>query len=141
MKRYLFDLFAALLFGAGLAISGMTMPEKIIGFLDIFGNWDPTLLMVMVGAIAVHTIGYRLVTHRATPLFSSEFSIPQSKQVTVRLVVGSAIFGFGWGLAGFCPGPALVATLSGQGTVLLFVISMIVGIWLFRLFEKMRVRG
>ena len=132
----LFDFIAAFLFGLGLAISGMTMPEKVIGFLDIFGDWDPSLMMVMIGAIAVHAISYRLILKRPSPLFSEHFQIPSLKSIDKKLMLGSALFGFGWGLGGFCPGPAVVSLIAQQSTAIIFVASMVVGMAIFRIFEK-----
>lgn len=135
-KYHLTEFLAAILFGLGLAISGMTSPQKVVGFLDIAGDWDPSLIMVMLGAIAVNAIFYRVVKKMPNPLFSSKFMIPQKRDFTWQLVVGSAIFGIGWGLAGFCPGPGLVSLVSGQGEYLpaafLFVLSMIVGMVLYK---------
>ena len=111
MKQHGFDFIAAV-FLSGSRLSGMTSPEKVIGFLDVFGDWDPTLMMVMVGGILVHTITFRLVLAkisfiRRTILAATKFTLDK------RLIVGSAIFGIGWGLAGFCPGPGLVSLISG----------------------------
>lgn len=134
MNRSLLDFAAAVLFGLGLALSGMTMPEKVIGFLDVFGDWDPALMFVMIGAIAVHAVAYVLITRSGrSPLYSSKFHLPVRSAIDKPLLIGSAIFGFGWGLAGFCPGPALVAVITGESTVLVFVGSMIAGIFLYRL--------
>ena len=136
MKQHGFDFIAAVLFGAGLALSGMTSPEKVIGFLDVFGDWDPTLMMVMVGGILVHTITFRLVLKRKSPLFAEQFSLPTKFTLDKRLIVGSAIFGIGWGLAGFCPGPGLVSLISGAYAPVAFVVSMLVGMLGFKAFDK-----
>lgn len=120
-------LAAGALFGVGLAISGMTMPEKVVGFLDLFGAWDPTLAFVMMGAIAVHFIAYRIIIRRPSPLFDRRFDVPTAKAIDARLVLGAAIFGIGWALAGFCPGPALVSAASGSLAAVVFVVGMTIG--------------
>ena len=135
MKPLLAAFFSALLFGLGLAISGMTQPAKVLGFLDIFGQWDPSLLAVMAGAILVHGVSYRIIAKRKSPILATQFHIPTRRDIDWRLVLGSAIFGAGWGLAGICPGPALVALASGQSSVLLFVASMMGGIFLHHSFN------
>lgn len=113
---------SGLLFALGLVLSGMTQPAKIIGFLDLFGRWDPSLAFVMAGAIAVHLPVYRLVARRRPP-----FAAPGDERIDAALVGGAALFGVGWGLAGYCPGPAVVAAVSGQVSTLVFVASMAVG--------------
>ena len=114
MRQNLFSAFVGFLFSIGLGISGMTNPQKVISFLDIFGSWDPSLLFVMVGAIVVHFTAYRLIKKRKLPIYSSEWHVPRGNKITRGLIIGSILFGAGWGLAGYCPGPALVslATLS-----------------------------
>lgn len=131
-KAALAAFFAALIFGLGLGIGGMTLPAKIIGFLDVFGQWDPSLAFVMIGAVGTHAIAYRMITKRKSPLFAAKFQVPTSRSLDKRLVLGSAIFGIGWGLGGFCPGPSLVASVTGQAPILAFVVSMIVGIYFFK---------
>lgn len=118
---------AGLLFALGLGIAGMTQPQKIIGFLDVTGQWDPSLLSVMGGALLVHLITYRLIIQRKSPLFDSCFHIPQKRNLEIKLLGGSALFGIGWGLSGFCPGPAIVALAGFQSETLTFVGSMILG--------------
>jgi uncharacterized protein len=118
---------AGAVFGAGLAISGMTRPQKVIGFLDLFGAWDPSLAFVMMGAIAVHLIAYRLVRRRSSPLVAQSFSIPTRRDVDLRLVSGAALFGVGWGLGGYCPGPAVTSLASGAAGVGVFIGTMLVG--------------
>jgi uncharacterized protein len=115
------------LFGVGLAISGMTKPAKVVGFLDLFGAWDATLAFVMMGAIAVHVVAYRIITRRSSPLFDGRFHVPTRKDFDARLVLGAAIFGVGWALAGFCPGPGLVSAASGSLAAVVFVIGMTIG--------------
>lgn len=121
-------LASGLLFGFGLALSGMTRTEKVRGFLDFFGRWDPSLMFVMGGAVLVHAIAYRLVARRRSPLFAAAFQVPTRRDVTARLVVGSALFGVGWGLGGFCPGPGITALISGAPSAAAFVVAMAVGV-------------
>lgn len=115
------------LFGTGLVVSGMTKPAKVVGFLDLFGRWDASLLFVMVGAIAVHALLFRIVLRRRSPLFDGRFHVPTRKDIDTRLVVGAAVFGVGWGLGGFCPGPGLVSAASGATAALVFVVGMTLG--------------
>lgn len=126
------------LFAIGLVISGMTDPSKVIGFLDVFGGWDSSLLFVMGGAVGVHFVLYRLARKRSTPLFSGVWHIPNKKEITPSLVIGSLLFGLGWGVAGYCPGPAWVSLMSFQVEPLIFVLSMVVGMWLFKLLDRFR---
>lgn len=116
------------LFGAGLVVARMTDPAKVQGFLDFTGSWDPSLMFVMVGAIAVHLVLYRLIVRRRSPLFTATFQIPKRKDIDVRLIAGAALFGVGWGLSGVCPGPGLVDAGSGSAYALVFVIAMSLGI-------------
>ncbi len=124
--------FSAVLFAVGLGISGMTQPTKIIGFLDIFGAWDPSLAFVMAGAVGVNVILYRLSIKRLRPLFASAFAVPPRNTVNLSLVTGAALFGVGWGLSGYCPGPALVSSVTGWGSVLAFVGAMLAGMYLYQ---------
>jgi uncharacterized membrane protein YedE/YeeE len=124
------------MFAAGLGISGMTLPAKVQGFLDLFGDWDASLAFVMGGAVVVYTIGYRVVTKREKPLFADVFSLPTRRDLTPKLVAGSALFGIGWGLAGLCPGPALVATSTLTLEVFLFVGAMVAGFGLHALLDR-----
>lgn len=128
--RLLSTLFAGLLFGIGLILSGMANPAKVQNFLDLFGNWDPSLAFVIGGAILVTTPGYWLVRKRATPLFSNFFDIPTRTDFDTRLIVGAATFGVGWGLSGFCPGPAITALPFAAGGTFVFVPAMLVGMML-----------
>lgn len=118
-------------FAIGLAISGMTQPHKVINFLDPW-NWDPSLLFVMVGALVVHGISYIFIKKQRAPLFDTKWHLPTRKDLTVRLVLGSALFGIGWGIGGFCPGPGLASIGSGNIQALLFVVAMISGMILFK---------
>lgn len=128
MKSKLVAFAGGALFGIGLAISGMTKPSKIVGFLDLTGAWDATLAFVMAGAVGVHFVAYRLVTKRSAPLFAPKFDLPTRRDLDRKLLVGAGIFGVGWGLAGFCPGPAIVTAASGQLTAIVFMVGMILGI-------------
>lgn len=141
MKEALVAFFCGLLFAIGLGISGMTQPAKVTGFLDFFGTWDASLIFVMVGGILVYTIGYRFTVKRPKPLFSEAFKIPTLRKVDRPLALGSALFGMGWGLAGFCPGPALVSFASLKFEPIVFVVSMIVGMTVFELQERLRKRS
>ena len=123
---------AAVLFGLGLAISGMTSPQKVIGFLDIFGDWDPSLIMVMVGAISVNALVYRFVKKMPNPLFSAAFILPKRQDITPQLIIGAALFGIGWGIAGFCPGPGVVSILTGSQSSIIFIAAMLVGMFLYK---------
>jgi uncharacterized protein len=120
-----------LLFGWGLLISGMTDPGKVIGFLDLAGDWDPSLAFVMGGAVLVGLVGFALAKKRTTSILGQAIHLPSSTGIDRRLVIGSMTFGAGWGLAGFCPGPGLVAMGAGQPEAVLFVMAMIAGMLLF----------
>lgn len=120
-------LISGVLFAFGLGISGMTHPEKIIGFLNLTGAWDPSLLFVMIGAIGVHALAYVWVNKKHHPVLDSKMHIPSGKDISGTLIVGSLIFGAGWGLAGFCPGAGLVAVADGNWPAVTFVIAMSVG--------------
>lgn len=120
-------LVSGLVFGLGLAVSGMMNPAKVIGFLDVAGDWDPTLVFVMGGALLVAVPAYRLIPRRGRPVFEEGFSLPEKKAIDARLVGGSALFGVGWGLVGFCPGPAMAALGTGLLPVFLFVGAMLAG--------------
>ncbi|MDQ0314449.1 DUF6691 family protein [Amorphus orientalis] len=127
--RVLFGFLSGLLFGLGLVVSGMANPAKVLSFLDLFGAWDPSLIFVMGGAVVVTFVGYRLVLKRSAPMFMSGFDLPGTRLIDARLVLGAMVFGIGWGIGGYCPGPALTALpLLAPGT-LVFVPAMLVGIW------------
>lgn len=131
-------LLAGLVFGLGLLVSGMANPAKVLAFLDLAGPWDPSLALVMGGAIAVGFIGFRVAAGRERTLAGAPLTLPTRRDVDMRLVVGSLGFGIGWGLAGFCPGPALVALGAGQGGALVFTVAMLAGMGLFELLESRR---
>lgn len=119
-----------LVFGLGIVISGMANPAKVLNFFDVFGTWDPSLLLVMGSALVVTFIGYRFVLRRPTPVFDRKFHLPAKRDLDVPLIAGSALFGIGWGIAGFCPGGAIPALGSGEPSPLIFVAAMIGGIFL-----------
>ena len=125
-----FEFLIGLLFGIGLIVSGMTDPGKVIGFLDVAGVWDPSLAFVMGGAIAVGACAFALARRRTTAFFGGAMQLPSKTAIDRPLVVGSLMFGAGWGLAGFCPGPALVAFGAGYGQAAVFVLAMLAGMWL-----------
>lgn len=124
------------IFGAGLVVGGMTLPSKVRGFLDFAGTWDPTLMFVMGGAVVVHFIAYRLVRGRAHPVLAERFQLPTRKDLDLRLIVGAALFGAGWGLGGFCPGPAITSTPSGSASVFVFLAAMLGSSFLTGRFES-----
>jgi len=136
MKSLITSFVSAFLFAIGLERSGMTDPQKVVGFLDVVGDWNPALLFVMVGAIAVHFFTYRWIRRRPTPLFASEWRVPSQKDFTISLMLGSFLFGIGWGMAGYCPGPALVSITRFEPRVTLFVISMLVGMLVFHKLDE-----
>ncbi|GLT10187.1 DUF6691 family protein [Sulfitobacter porphyrae] len=124
-----------LVFGVGISISGMANPAKVLNFFDIAGSWDPSLAFVMGGALLVTFIGYRVVLKRPVPLFDSGFHLPASRDFDLPLIAGSATFGVGWGIAGFCPGGALPALGTGQAEVVIFVAALIGGIVIAKLMQ------
>lgn len=126
---------AGLMFGLGLAISGMTDPTRVIGFLDVVGPWDPTLIFVLGGAVVTTFIGYRLVWRRQMPLFASRFQLPTRRDLDTRLLGGAALFGIGWGLSGYCPGPAVASLPGASWPLAAFLVAMVVGWWLARRFS------
>jgi hypothetical protein len=132
MSRVLISLLCGLIFGVGLIISQMSNPAKVIGFLDISGQWDPSLAFVMGGAVAVFTIAYRLALRRHAPLFDKSFRVPEKTRLDKPLIIGSLLFGVGWGFAGFCPGPAIVSSGFGDPRVWAFVVTMLAGMVLVR---------
>ncbi|GLU30633.1 DUF6691 family protein [Trinickia caryophylli] len=129
-------LLAGLIFGIGLIVSGMANPQKVLGFLDLAGRWDPSLAFVMAGAIAIASLAYALARRRRASLLGAPMQWPAATRVDWRLIGGSAVFGIGWGLAGFCPGPALVTAARGNAQALIFVAAMLAGMALFTLIER-----
>lgn len=132
---------AGLVFGIGLLVSGMTNPAKVIGFLDVSGRWDPSLAFVMGGAIAVAAVGFKFARTRTRSLLGLPMNLPTARNIDRRLVMGSLLFGVGWGVAGICPGPALVLLGSGIPEGVVFVIAMLAGMGLFEWLERRRCRG
>ena len=130
MKR-ISEFLAGLLFGTGLLLSGMTDPGKVIGFLDVTGTWDPSLALVMAGAIAVSFLAFGVAKRRKASVLGAAFRLPVSDKVDKPLIIGSLIFGVGWGLVGFCPGPAIVSMAAGQPKALIFGLAMFVGMLVF----------
>jgi uncharacterized membrane protein YedE/YeeE len=129
---------AGLVFGIGLLLSGMTDPGKVLGFLDFTGAWDPSLALVMGGAVLVGLFGFAVAKRRAAALLGGALHLPTARGIDARLVAGSLVFGVGWGLVGFCPGPALVSLGAGQGKAGLFVAAMLVGMLLYIAIERLR---
>ncbi|HKW37657.1 MAG TPA: DUF6691 family protein [Burkholderiales bacterium] len=125
-------LLAGLIFGLGLAISQMVNPEKVLDFLDVSGNWDPSLALVMAGAVGVAMLAFRFVLARKQPMFESEFHLPRMTKVDRRLLIGSGVFGLGWGIGGYCPGPGIAALSGGSLEALVFVAGMALGSVLYQ---------
>lgn len=136
MKQLSIALLSGVLFGLGLGISQMIDPARVIGFLDVTGTWDPTLLFVLGGAVAVTAIAFRWILRRKSPFFSTRFALPTRNDIDAPLVVGAAIFGVGWGICGYCPGPGLTALVLGQLNPILFVLSLIVGMLIYQAYAS-----
>jgi uncharacterized protein len=134
------SLLAGLVFGIGLIVSGMADPAKVLGFLDLAGAWDPSLALVMAGAVGVGLVGFAWAGRRRTTLLGGALALPASRQLDRRLIVGSLVFGIGWGIAGFCPGPALVALGMGELKATLFVAAMLAGMAVFEWLERRAVK-
>ncbi|MES2402300.1 MAG: DUF6691 family protein [Pseudomonadota bacterium] len=132
------SLLAGLVFGLGLIVSGMANPAKVLGFLDLTGAWDPSLALVMGGAIAVGFFAFLAAKTRTRSFLGAEMKLPQGRLIDRRLLLGSLLFGMGWGVAGFCPGPGLVALGMGQTKAMVFVAAMLAGMVVFELIEKLR---
>jgi len=130
------SLLAGLVFGLGLILSGMANPAKVLGFLDLAGRWDPSLAFVMAGAIAVGFFAFTVARTRARSFLGAEMKLTTARQIDRRLVMGGLLFGIGWGVAGFCPGPALVALGMGQSKAFVFVAAMLAGMGVFELLER-----
>lgn len=137
---FVINLALGLLFGVGLVVSGMSDPAKVLNFLDLFGTWDPSLAFVMGGAVLVAFFGFRLTLARGAPIVGDRFHLPTRKDIDARIVMGPAIFGIGWGLGGFCPGPAFTALGLGAAGAMAFIPAMILGMWVARLLAEGGVR-
>lgn len=133
--KVLMGYLAGLLFGLGLAIGGMTDPTRVLNFLDVFGTWDPTLLFVLGGAVVTTFVGYRFVLHRPHPLFAEGFQLPTRRDLDGRLMGGAALFGIGWGLSGYCPGPAFASVAGLTIPLAAMLVAMVAGWWLARRFS------
>lgn len=127
MKRNIYALLAGLIFGAGLVISGMSNPNKVLNFLDVLGPWDASLLLVMAAAIPVAAIGFRLAWRRKHPVCGQEFQNPSGNNIDRNLILGAALFGIGWGIAGYCPGPAVTALAIVPAEAIVFIVAMLAG--------------
>ena len=132
------SLLAGLVFGLGLIVSGMANPAKVIGFLDLAGAWDPSLALVMAGAIAVGVVAFAVARRRTVSFIGAEMKLATPRRIDRRLVMGSMLFGVGWGVAGFCPGPALVALGMGGAKAFVFVAAMLAGMGIFELLERLK---
>ncbi|WP_085919213.1 DUF6691 family protein [Halomonas sp. CSM-2] len=130
--KTLMGYIAGLIFGLGLTISGMTDPARVLGFLDIAGAWDPTLIFVLGGAVATNFIGYRLVLRRLHPIFGERFQLPTRQDLDSRLIVGASLFGIGWGLSGYCPGPAFTSIVGLSAPLFAMLVTMVLGWFLAR---------
>ena len=133
MRKLVPPVLSGLLFGAGLTISGMTDPERVRGFLDVFGQWDPTLAFVMGGAVLVMAVAWRVRARMIRPVFAEKFSLPERQELDGRLIAGSILFGIGWGVAGLCPGPAVASLALSPASALPFVAAMLAGMLLQRI--------
>lgn len=132
MKQLWIALLSGILFGVGLGLSQMIDPARVLGFLDIMGDWDPTLLFVLGGAVSVTMIAFRTILRRKTPVYGSHFVLPSRQDIDASLVTGAAIFGIGWGICGYCPGPGLVGLVLGQWNPTVFVVSLIGGMFVYQ---------
>ena len=139
-RQLVVALFAGALFGAGLAVSGMADPQRVRGFLDLFGKWDPTLAFVMGGALVPMAIAWWVRKRMTAPVVAASFSLPTNRDLDVRLVGGAAVFGIGWGVAGLCPGPAIADLAIAPGPAAIFVLAMLGGMGLYRLLPVTPVR-
>ena len=131
MMKNVLALLSGLIFGVGLTVSKMVDPQKILGFLNVFGHWDPSLIFVMLSALGVFSLGYwGIIVRRSSPILSERFYLPINKRLDLNLLIGSAIFGVGWGIGGLCPGPAFANLLAGHAKIYAFVAMMLLGMWL-----------
>ncbi|WP_252259678.1 DUF6691 family protein [Erythrobacter aurantius] len=135
MNRVIVPALSGIVFGAGLALGGMTDPARVRGFLDLFGAWDPTLAFVMGGAVLVMVVAWQVQSRMMRPLFAEGFSLPDRSDLTPRLIGGSALFGIGWGIAGLCPGPGFAALVIDAASAAIFIVAMFAGMAIVRLIE------
>jgi uncharacterized membrane protein YedE/YeeE len=131
MKNSISSFFVGLMFALGLGLAGMTEPQKVIGFLDVANHWDPSLIFVMGGALITHSILYWLIRKRPSPIFSDQWYVPNKSEITSQLLIGASLFGLGWGIAGYCPAPAITSLASLTLKPFVFVITMIAGMLLY----------
>lgn len=136
MKLIVIALISGILFGIGLALSQMTNPAKVLNFLDITGNWDPSLIFVMAGALAITTLCFRKILKRPTPLFDKQFYLSNKSVIDKPLLMGAAIFGIGWGISGYCPGPSIAGLGMGNFETLVMIFSISLGFMAHRLYNK-----
>ena len=141
MLKSLSALSAGLVFGLGLAVSEMVNPAKVLSFLDVFGNWDPSLAFVMGAALIVTGIGYRLVWRRSGPLFEPRFQVPGNRKIDAPLAIGAVLFGIGWGVVGLCPGPALASLTFGGQSALIFMAAMLGGVLIEQVYSQAKSRA
>ena len=132
-NRILASIFCGIVFGIGLVVSDMVNPARVLAFLDIAGDWDPSLAFVMGGALIPSSIAYAFKQYRSRPAFDTEFHVPTSRSIDARLVSGAALFGLGWGLVGLCPGPAIASLVIGRWETVLFTVAMIAGMFAYRI--------
>jgi uncharacterized membrane protein YedE/YeeE len=136
-KCIITSFIVGLIFGIGLVISGMTQPSKVMGFLDIFGSWDPSLIFVMIGGITVHSGYFFLIKPKFNrPVLTVSYQVPQRKDITASLITGSLLFGIGWAIGGYCPGPAITSLATFSLNPLVFIASMLVGMAIYKTFEN-----
>jgi hypothetical protein len=140
MKQNLIALLSGILFGLGLSLSQMIDRDRVLGFLDVKGDWDPTLLFVLGGAVGVTIIAFRFVLRLPQPIFGDKFYLPTKKDIDRRLIIGAAIFGIGWGIAGYCPGPGITALVLGIWNPVLFMIAFIIGSLAYRWYEGLSLK-
>lgn len=135
--KLIISFIVGLIFGFGISISGMINPAKVINFFDIMGNWDPSLIFVMAGGLIVTSIGYKFILTKPTPQFEKKFDLPRQQKIDIKLIIGAALFGIGWGISGFCPGGALPALGTGQTDVIIFCTAMVAGIFATKFITKL----
>ena len=136
MQQNISALLGGIIFGAGLVIAGMTNPDKVLAFLTLNQNWDPALIFVMGSAVVVATLGFWLSKKRGAPLFDTDFHLPTNTSIDKRLITGAGLFGVGWGISGFCPGPAIVGLLTFDVRAVVFIVAYIAGVKVFEIWER-----